>query len=100
MTYRTLPKIALVTLLSAVAVALSIASVGNAYAQNSRSWVWQQWDVQISNINTKANSFHVSETQTINVTQGSFAGGDRSVALDRVSSISNVKVSAGSPPLT
>src|SRR5258708_1283728 len=93
-------KIALCIVFCAVSVVMSITSVGNASAASSRSWVWRRWDVQITNIDTQANSFHVSETHTINVTQGSFAGGDRSVSLDRVASISNVSVSDGSTPLT
>src|SRR5260221_2745088 len=92
--------IALCIVFCAVSVVISITSVGSASAATSRSWVWRRWDVQITNIDTQANSFHVSETHTINVTQGSFAGGDRSVSLDRVASISNVSVSDGSTPLT
>src|SRR5258708_19604245 len=98
--YRHWYKIALCILFCMVSVAVSISSVGSAAAATSRSWVWRHWDVQITNIDTKANSFHVSETHTINVTKGSFAGGDRSVALDRVDSISNMRVSDASTPLT
>src|SRR5260221_13510415 len=93
-------KIALGILFCVVSVVVAISSVGSAAAATSRSWVWRHWDVQITNIDTKANSFHVSETHTINVTKGSFAGGDRSVGLDRVDSISNVRVSDGSTPLS
>src|SRR5260221_6908033 len=92
--------IALCIVFCAVSVVISITSVGSASAATSRSWVWRRWDVQITNIDTQANSFHVSETHTINVTQGSFAGGDRSRSLDRVASISNGGVSDGSTPLT
>src|SRR5258708_38987452 len=85
-------KIALCIVFCAVSVVISITSVGSASAATSRSWVWRRWDVQITNIDTQANSFHVSETHTINVTQGSFAGGGCHVSSDRVASISSVWV--------
>ncbi len=72
---------------------------GAAQAQNNRSWEWTRWDVEISNINTSANIFHVVETQVIHVTSGSFGGGDRSVALDNATSVTNVTVTDGSTPL-
>src|SRR5260221_10812818 len=93
-------KIALCIVFCAVSVVMSITSVSNASAATSRSWVWRRWDVQITNIDTQANSFHVSETHTINVTQGSFAGGDCSVSLDLVASISYLGVWEGSTPPT
>src|SRR5947209_4944324 len=93
-------QISLVLFLCSLAVALSVVPVSSASAANSPSWVWRRLDVQITNMDTKANSFHVSEVHTINVTKGSFAGGDRSVSLDRVASVSNVRVSDSSTPLT
>jgi hypothetical protein len=78
--------------------ALSLISTRSASAAN-RSWDWRRWDVEISNINTSANVFHVAETHIIAVTSGSFAGGDRSVGLDRVTSIDNVTVTDSSTPL-
>src|SRR5256885_661578 len=64
-----------------------------AYAQTQdRSWEWQHWDAVINNINTSANKFHVAETQVIHVTQGSFAGGDRSIDRSRLTSMDNITV--------
>src|SRR5258707_3723077 len=70
-----------------------------ASAASSRSWNWDRWDVTISKIDSRGNSFHVTEVQTIQVTSGSFAGGDRSVSLDKLNSIDNVTVSDGRTPL-
>lgn len=75
-----------------VFVSISLMLTNRAQAQTGRSWNWTRWDVTISNINTSANTFHVSETQVINITQGQFRGGDRSVSLDRVTDITNITV--------
>jgi Predicted membrane protein (DUF2207) len=64
-----------------------------------RSWDWQRWDVVISAVDTTHNTFHVSETQVIKITQGSFAGGDRGVDLGRVTGIDNITVKDGVMPL-
>jgi hypothetical protein len=64
-----------------------------------RSWVWTRWDVDITNINTRANSFHVLESHQITVTEGSFGGGDRSISRNRLTDIRNVKVTDGETPL-
>src|SRR5512141_2068027 len=64
-----------------------------------RSWDWTRWDVVISKIDTTKNVFHVAETQVIQVTSGSFAGGDRGVDLGRVTGIDNIVVRDGSTTL-
>src|SRR5512142_3010765 len=79
-------------LLVAVVGMLLLGLAGPADAQSNRSWNWTHWDVTISTVNTRQNSFHVVETQGIQVTEGSFAGGDRSVTFDQVTSIDNVVV--------
>src|SRR5262245_5995608 len=76
-----------------------LAIPGLAQAQSNRSWVWDRWDVNITNINTSANIFHVSETQVIRITNGSFGGGDRSVALEILTAITNVNVFEGTTQL-
>ncbi len=87
-----------ILIIALLATLLSLTARGTTAAA-SRSWDWRRWDVQISNINTAANIFHVAETHIIAVTNGSFAGGDRSVALDRVTGIDNVSVTEGSTPM-
>src|SRR5258706_9083940 len=88
-----------------IVMLISIASVGllsparATTAAASRSWVWTRWDVDISAMNTSANSFHVGESHQITVTQGSFGGGDRSISRDRLTEIRNVKVTDGETSL-
>src|SRR5438067_1054558 len=86
-------------LLSLLLVLLLVLLPSAVQAQSSRSWDWQRWDVDISNINTSANIFHVVETQVIHVTGGSFGGGERTVASDKITAITNVIVTDGTTPL-
>jgi len=86
-------------LLAAVTLGLLVSPPQPAKAQSDRSWDWTRWDVQIFNVDTRNNLFHVTETHIIKVTVGSFAGGDRSVGLDRVVGIENVSIRDGSIPL-
>src|SRR5947209_2971425 len=68
-------------------------------SQSSRSWDWVNWNVNINNISTADNKFHVQETQGIKVRQGLFIGGDRSINMDHLILIDNILVRDGTTDL-
>jgi len=86
-------------LLGLLFVLLIDATSIHAAAKDTRSWVWTRWDVVINQFDVAANRFHVKETHQIRVTQGSFAGGDRSIDLSRLTAVENIHVRDGSTDL-
>ncbi len=56
---------------------------------------WGSWNVDITQMDTNANRFHVRETHTILITEGVINGGDRQIRLDRVTGIDNIIVREG-----
>jgi len=66
----------------------------------SRSLYWRRWDVSIDSIDTRANSFDVAEIHDIQFTSGLFRFGFRSIPLDRVERLENVRVREGETYLT
>jgi len=85
-----------VTLLVTAATALALTAlvwVTPASAQ-SRSVVWQHWDVLIDNVDTAANQFDVTETHDVHFS-GTFRFGSRVIETDRLDDISNIRVSQG-----
>ncbi len=78
---------------------LLVVPAGASAQSDNRSLYWARWDVEISNIDTTANSFHVVETHVLQITTGPINGGDREIPLDRITSIDNIRLSDGKTPL-
>ena len=78
---------ALLALLAAFAVAFFVTP-GDARAKSA---VWSNFDVTLT-LN-QDGSYHVAELQTVDFTGGPFSGGERTISLTRIDSISNVTVS-------
>lgn len=81
-------KRSIVTLLSLL-LATFVFSTVNA---QSKSLVWTRWDVLINNVDTKGNSFDVTESYDIDFT-GSFRFGSAVIPMTNLDNISNVSVS-------
>jgi type II secretory pathway pseudopilin PulG len=84
-----------------IAIALLTTAFGNVtrISAQDRSLHWNNWTVDISNIDTTNNVFHVVETQQIAIETGPFNGADRHIPLGRVTSIDNVHVFDGEKEL-
>src|SRR5690554_1254545 len=65
----------------------------------SRSYIWDRWDVVIDDMDTTANEFTVTEMQTITF-NGSFSFGFRNLPLERVNGYNVLSVSANGTPLS
>jgi uncharacterized membrane protein len=65
----------------------------------SRSVLYEEWNVDIFDVNTTNNSFYVRETLKVRFS-GTFRFGSRVVALNNLDRISNVRVVEAGTPLT
>jgi hypothetical protein len=65
----------------------------------SRSLRWQRYDVDISNIQTSANKFDVTETYELVIEIGSFGGGDVTIPMGRLTDITDIVITDGGQPL-
>src|SRR4051812_28240500 len=81
-------KRAIVTLLSLILTVFVFSSVD----AQSKSLVWNRWDVLINNVDVTKNSFDVTESYDIDFS-GSFRFGSAVIPLTNLNSISNVSVS-------
>ncbi|MBA3871686.1 MAG: DUF2207 domain-containing protein [Anaerolineae bacterium] len=81
-------KRAIVTFLSLVLATLVFSSVD----AQSKSLVWNRWDVLINNVDVTGNSFDVTESYDIDFS-GSFRFGSAVIPLTNLNSITNVAVS-------
>lgn len=81
-----------------MAVIVLLVMVTSATQAQTRSIVWERWDVVIDNIDTSENVFTVTEIYDIRFF-GTFRFGQAVIPLDRVNSIDNVKVWVNSRPL-
>jgi len=83
-------------LLAVLVLLVSLTSVTQA---QSRSVLWERWDVVIDDIDTSANTFTVSEIYDIRFF-GTFTFGQAVIPLERVESIDEVRVSQDGRALT
>jgi hypothetical protein len=77
--------------------ALLLASPAAAQS-DGRSLVWERWDVTLENFDLDANRFDVTEIQRIAFV-GTFRGGERAIPKDRLTGITDVRVSQGDQAL-
>lgn len=81
-----------------VAVVCVILTSAGVQAQDSRTLVWDKWDVVIDNVDTTNNVYRVSERYAIRFS-GTFQFGSAVIPFDNVEDIRDVRVSEGGQPL-
>lgn len=79
---------------------IALLGLAPANAQSSsRSLRWERYDVDISNIQTSVNKFDVVESYELYVEYGSFGGGDVTIPTDRLTGLTNIKITDGGQEL-
>lgn len=81
-----------------LSVSVTLFFVLSSVSAQTRSVYWQRWDVTITNVDTTANRFDVSEVYDIQFT-GTFRFGSAVIPLTNLEDIRNVQVFQAGQPL-
>jgi len=76
---------------AAIAFAILLLGITGVSAQDSRTLIWQRWDVVIDNVDTVNNVYRVTEHYEIEF-RGTFSFGVRDIEHDMLEDIENIRI--------